>query len=66
MTGRTGRFPAMDDSSAEVENEERRAVVRRAIDRLPDRDRMVLLLRDIEEMDTAATATILETKRNTT
>jgi len=57
---RTDRFPAMNDSSTEVESEEMCGVVRRAIDRLPDGDRRVLLLRDIEEMDTAATANMLE------
>ena len=54
------RFPSMNDSAAEVESEEMCTVVRRAIDRLPDADRTVLLLRDIEEMDTAATASILK------
>ncbi len=57
---RTDRFPATNDSSAEVESEEMCALVRRAIDRLPDADRTVLLLRDIEEMDTATTANMLE------
>jgi RNA polymerase sigma-70 factor (ECF subfamily) len=57
---RTDRFPAMNNSSAEVESEEMCGVVRKAIDRLPDGDRRVLLLRDIEEMDTATTASILE------
>jgi RNA polymerase sigma-70 factor (ECF subfamily) len=57
---RVDRLPAIDDSSVEVESEEMRAVVRRAIDQLPDADRTVLLLRDIEEIDTATTARMLE------
>jgi RNA polymerase sigma-70 factor, ECF subfamily len=58
-TRRTCRLPAMDDSSVEVEGEEMYAIVRRTIDRLPDGDRRVLVLRDIEEMDTTTTASIL-------
>lgn len=38
---------------------ESRAVVRRAIDELPDSYRTVLLLRDIEELDTEETAQVL-------
>ena len=36
-------------------------MILQAIDKLPQADREVLLLRDIEEMDTAATAARLET-----
>lgn len=42
-----------------IEREELRASVREAIDKLPDAYRIVLLLRDIEEMSTAETAEIL-------
>lgn len=43
----------------EVERGETRAFVRSCIDRLPETYRTVLLLRDIEELDTAETALIL-------
>jgi RNA polymerase sigma-70 factor (ECF subfamily) len=43
----------------EVARRERRALVRRSIDRLPDSFRVVLLLRDIEELDTGETARLL-------
>lgn len=39
---------------------ERRRLVREAIDRLPDNYRMVIVLRDMEELSTAETARILE------
>src|SRR5262249_36759129 len=39
-----------------LETREERALVRRSIDRLPDTYRLVLLLRDIEELDTEETA----------
>jgi RNA polymerase sigma-70 factor (ECF subfamily) len=42
-----------------VEREEERVTVRRAIERLPEAYRTVLLLRDIEERDTEETATLL-------
>lgn len=43
----------------QLETEETRAAVRACIDRLPDDYRMVLLLRDIEELDTDEAAAIL-------
>lgn len=43
----------------EVARSETRAFVRSCIDRLPETYRVVLLLRDIEELDTAETALIL-------
>jgi RNA polymerase sigma-70 factor (ECF subfamily) len=43
-----------------VERSEVRGAVRQAIDRLPDTHRNVLLLRDIEELDTAEVARVLE------
>ena len=43
-----------------VEDRELRESVREAIDRLPDDYREILLLRDIEELDTAAVAELLE------
>ena len=43
-----------------VERSEVRSAVREAIDRLPDTHRNVLLLRDIEELDTAEVARLLE------
>ena len=43
---------------------ETRAMVRKAIDRLPESYRTVLLLRDIEELDTDEAATILQVSAN--
>lgn len=43
-----------------LENGEARRLVREKLDQLPDDFRTVLLLRDIEELDTAATAAALE------
>jgi RNA polymerase sigma-70 factor (ECF subfamily) len=50
--------PASPWESAEtlLEREEIRALVRRSIDELPESHRTVLLLRDIEELDTEETA----------
>lgn len=42
-----------------VESRETREFVRESIDRLPEMYRMVLLLRDIEEMDTSEAAAVL-------
>ncbi len=49
------------DAHAEtlLERRETRDIVRRAIDRLPDNYRIVLILRDIEELDTDETAAAL-------
>jgi RNA polymerase sigma-70 factor (ECF subfamily) len=55
------RWPvAMNDPSTEIEIDETRRMIRQAIDKLPQADRAVLMLRDIEEMDTAATAARLD------
>jgi len=54
--------PASDwDTSSDVllERRETRAMVRNAIDRLPANYRTVLLIRDIEELDTDETASLL-------
>ena len=48
-----------------LERRETRAMVRRCIDRLPERYRTVLLLRDIEELDTQESADVLGTTPNT-
>jgi RNA polymerase sigma-70 factor (ECF subfamily) len=48
-------------SDAVVEREETAALVRRAIAQLPEPYRVVLMLRDIEERDTAETAAVLGT-----
>lgn len=45
----------------EAERRERRELVRSAIDRLPEAYRVVVLLRDIDGLDTQETAAILET-----
>lgn len=42
-----------------LERRETRALVRRAIDRLPERYRLVLVLRDIDELDTGEVAGLL-------
>jgi len=51
-------------SDGVLERREARAVVRRAIECLPASYRTVLMLRDIEELDTDETATALGTTRN--
>jgi RNA polymerase sigma-70 factor (ECF subfamily) len=50
---------------AEVERKEVREIVRRAIDRLPQSYRTVLLLRDIDELSTEEVAGILGVSNNT-
>jgi RNA polymerase sigma-70 factor (ECF subfamily) len=63
--GYRGRWPvAMNDPSTEVEIHETHTMVLQAIGKLPQADRAVLVLRDIEEMDTAATAARLETSEH--
>ena len=47
-----------------LESQETRAMVRRLIDELPEIYRNVLLLRDIEELDTKETADVLEITPN--
>jgi RNA polymerase sigma-70 factor (ECF subfamily) len=47
-----------------LEGAETRAMVRSAIDRLPDAYREVLILRDIEELDTEETAALLGASPN--
>ena len=56
--------PWEDDGHARLESQERDALVRRCIDQLPDSYRTVLLLRDIEELDTLETATLLGITEN--
>lgn len=51
--------------SGDLEREETRSLVRSSIDRLPETYRTVLVLRDIEELDTAETARLLEVNENT-
>ena len=53
-----------DWSDAQLERKETAAVVREAITRLPDQYREVLVLRDIEDRDTAETAALLGTTPN--
>src|SRR5262249_18404108 len=59
--GRWAEPPAGSDTSTDVlfERQEIRSMVRRAIDQLPLNYRSVLLLRDIEELDTDETASLL-------
>lgn len=49
----------MESAETALQRKEMRQLVREAIDRLPDTYRTVLLLRDIEEMNTEETAEIL-------
>jgi RNA polymerase sigma-70 factor (ECF subfamily) len=52
--------PTWSDSAlAMIEQEETRSAVRAAIDRLPDDYRSVLVLRDLQELDTATVAELL-------
>lgn len=53
-----------EDAQAALERREVREQVRRCIDRLPDTYRTVLLMRDIEEMDTEVVAHLLEISPN--
>jgi RNA polymerase sigma-70 factor (ECF subfamily) len=52
------------DVHQRLEREEVRARVRRCIDQLPETYRTVLILRDIEEMDTAQAARVLGVSEN--
>jgi RNA polymerase sigma-70 factor (ECF subfamily) len=58
------RFATWDDPAATIERAENKALVRRLIGELPDGYRTVLLLRDIEGLDTEETAKLLETTPN--
>jgi RNA polymerase sigma-70 factor (ECF subfamily) len=58
------QFAIWDDPTERMEQAETRALVRRLIDELPDGYRTVLLLRDIEGLDTEETAQLLETTPN--
>jgi RNA polymerase sigma-70 factor (ECF subfamily) len=58
------RFASWDDPSKKIETAETKALVRGLIDQLPDAYRTVLLLRDIEGLDTEETAKLLETTPN--
>jgi len=54
-----------DETETILERRDSREMVRRCIERLPDKYRCVLLLRDIEELDTEETARSLATTANT-
>lgn len=56
--------PWKRNQQSEFERGECRTLVRRCIDRLPDSYRTVLMLRDIEELDTAETACLLGCSEN--
>ena len=56
--------PWSDTAESMLEREETRAMVREAIAQLPDAYRIVLHLRDIEEMSTEETAEVLGITRN--
>lgn len=59
-------LPAVEwqDSGADLDREELRAYVRASIQKLPENYRTVLMLRDIEELDTQQTAEILGIEPN--
>jgi RNA polymerase sigma-70 factor (ECF subfamily) len=54
-----GAAPSETATDMLIESDQTRAMVRKAIDQLPANYRSVLLLRDIEELDTDETATLL-------
>jgi RNA polymerase sigma-70 factor (ECF subfamily) len=56
--------PWAESAEAVLHRNETRELVRTAIDKLPDRYRVVLLLRDIEELSTEETAKMLDTTPN--
>lgn len=58
------RFAQWDDPVEKIEQAENKALVRRLIAELPDGYRTVLLLRDIEGLDTEETAKLLDTTPN--
>ncbi len=58
------QIPWEDDALARLERAELRALVRQTIERLPETYRTVLLLRDIEELDTAEVARLLHVTEN--
>jgi len=57
--------PWTESADSVLEREELRVAVRQAIEKLPDAYRIVLQLRDIEELSTAETAEILGINTNT-
>ena len=57
-------WPAGDGADVAVSRAETRELVRGVIDQLPDSFRTVLLLRDIEGLDTEETARVLDTTPN--
>lgn len=56
--------PFSEPMDLAMERAEKRAMVRQCIDRLPDTYRTVLILRDIEGLDTAETARALDATEN--
>jgi|SRR5919109_3290197 RNA polymerase sigma-70 factor (ECF subfamily) len=58
------RFAKWDDPADLIERAENKALVRRLINELPEAYRTVLLLRDIEGLDTEETAKVLDTTPN--
>lgn len=56
--------PWTEDTDVAMAREQTRSMVRAAIDRLPENYRTVLLLRDIEELDTEETAQVLGISAN--
>jgi RNA polymerase sigma-70 factor, ECF subfamily len=58
------RFAQWDDPVEKIAQAENKALVRRLIGELPDAYRTVLLLRDIEGLDTEETAKVLDTTPN--
>ena len=65
MSGRHARAvaPGAPDAEERLTRAETRAQVRACIDRLPDAYRTIILLRDIEGLDTDQAAEVLGTSR---
>jgi RNA polymerase sigma-70 factor (ECF subfamily) len=58
------RFAKWDDPTVIIERAENKALIRRLINELPEAYRTVLMLRDIEGLDTEETAKLLDTTPN--
>jgi len=60
----TRHVPQIHSPAGVLESNEKREFVRNAINQLPEAYRIILIMRDIEELDTAETANLLHTTEN--
>ena len=60
MTGGGG-----GDGLAQVERKQQRVMLQRALERLPEKERLAIVLRDIEGLSTADVAAILQSSETT-